>query len=72
MTLDEAHAILMGLAELEFPTVFSTAVFFALFKVSGLLHIAPASVSELRSRSFIADIWDTINIEATSGYWAAG
>ena len=33
MTTDDAYAIQLYLAELEFPKVFSTAVFFALFKV---------------------------------------
>lgn len=33
MTVDEAWAIATSLVELEFPTVFSTATFFALFKV---------------------------------------
>jgi hypothetical protein len=32
MTLNEAHSIQTQLAEQEFPTVLSTAVFFALFK----------------------------------------
>ncbi|KAL9116692.1 MAG: hypothetical protein Q9187_006781, partial [Circinaria calcarea] len=40
MTLDEAHTILTRLAELEFPTVFSTAVFFALFKTYGIPSIS--------------------------------
>lgn len=33
MSLDEAFAIVRDLAELEFPTIFSGSVFFALFKV---------------------------------------
>lgn len=33
MTLADAHAIKLSLAELEFPAVFSTSVFFAIFKV---------------------------------------
>ncbi|MCJ1245350.1 hypothetical protein MMC30_002554 [Trapelia coarctata] len=36
MTTDDAWAIQMYLAELEFPKVFSTSVFFALFKVQKL------------------------------------
>ena len=72
MTLDEAHIILTGLAELEFPTIFSTAVFFALFKVCGLLLLLSTSVSGLFNSSSLTDIRDTINIKATSGHWAAG
>lgn len=34
MTLEEAFEIQLPLAELEFPTVFSISIFFALFKVS--------------------------------------
>ena len=34
MTLDEAFEIQSRLAVLEFPTIFSVSVFFALFKVS--------------------------------------
>src|SRR5438046_393304 len=33
MTLDDAHAIHLYLATLEFPQTFSASVFFALFKV---------------------------------------
>lgn len=33
MTLGDAHSIQLALAELEFPKVFSSSVFFALFKV---------------------------------------
>ena len=34
MTLEDAFEIMSPLAELEFPTTFSTSIFFALFKVS--------------------------------------
>lgn len=40
MTLEDAHAIQLALAELEFPRVFSASVFFALFKVGLLNHFA--------------------------------
>jgi hypothetical protein len=33
MTLEDAFAIQIPLAELEFPTTFSVSIFFALFKV---------------------------------------
>ena len=34
MTLQEAHSIQLALGELEFPSVFSKAIFFAIFKVT--------------------------------------
>lgn len=34
MTLEDAFEIQLPLAELEFPTIFSASIFFALFKVS--------------------------------------
>ncbi|KAF2807423.1 uncharacterized protein BDZ99DRAFT_421450 [Mytilinidion resinicola] len=40
MTLSDAHAIQLSLAELEFPKVFSIAVFFALFKTYGIPTIS--------------------------------
>ena len=40
MTTDEAQAILVLLAEQEFPRVFSAAVFFALFKTYGIPSIS--------------------------------
>ena len=41
MTMDDAYAILMYLIELEFPTVFSTATAFAIFKASKPLSYGP-------------------------------
>lgn len=35
MTVDDASPILKDMTELEFPSIFSAGVFFALFKVSG-------------------------------------
>lgn len=40
MTLQDAHSIQLSLAELEFPTVFSVSVFFALFKTYGIPSIS--------------------------------
>ncbi|KAK6542646.1 hypothetical protein TWF694_006589 [Orbilia ellipsospora] len=40
MTLKDAHAIQVDLAELEFPRVFSASVFFALFKTYGIPSIS--------------------------------
>jgi hypothetical protein len=40
MTLRDAHAIQLSLAELEFPQVFSISVFFALFKTYGVPTIS--------------------------------
>ena len=33
MTIEDAHAIQLDLAQLEFPRIFSASVFFAIFKV---------------------------------------
>ncbi|EPS40676.1 hypothetical protein H072_5474 [Dactylellina haptotyla CBS 200.50] len=40
MTVKDAHAIQVNLAELEFPRVFSASVFFALFKAYGIPSIS--------------------------------
>jgi hypothetical protein len=45
MTLKDAHAIQLSLAELEFPTVFSISVFFALFKTYGIPSISKLLVA---------------------------
>jgi hypothetical protein len=57
MTLQDAHAVQLALAELEFPTVFSVSVFFALFKTYGIPSISrllvatgQLSVSETASK----------------------
>ena len=42
MSLQEAHHILLELAELEFPTTFSISIFFAIFKVSAPQYLIPA------------------------------
>lgn len=39
MTTNDAHAITKTLTELEFPTLFSTSVFFALFKVCNCIFL---------------------------------
>lgn len=39
MTPNDAHAITKSLTELEFPTLFSTSVFFALFKVCNCIFL---------------------------------
>ncbi|KAJ5113213.1 hypothetical protein N7456_001747 [Penicillium angulare] len=51
MTLDDAFDIQSGLAELEFPTIFSTSIFFALFKTYGTPSISKLLVTtgELRN-----------------------
>jgi len=51
MTNDDAHAISKILIELEFPTLFSTSVFFALFKVCSctFLHCLVVSILETLS-----------------------
>jgi hypothetical protein len=45
MTLKDAHAIQLALAELEFPQVFSISVFFALFKTYGIPSISKLLVA---------------------------
>jgi hypothetical protein len=45
MTLEDAHTIQLSLAELEFPTVFSVSVFFALFKTYGIPSISKLLVA---------------------------
>ena len=45
MTLQDAHSMQLALAELEFPTVFSVSVFFALFKTYGIPSISKLLVA---------------------------
>jgi len=45
MTLDDAFAIQVPLAELEFPFTFSTSIFFALFKTYGIPSISKLLVA---------------------------
>ncbi|KAF2089450.1 hypothetical protein K490DRAFT_36961 [Saccharata proteae CBS 121410] len=45
MTLAEAHAIQTTLGEVEFPKIFSTSIFFALFKTYGIPSISSLLVS---------------------------
>ncbi|CAA9957301.1 hypothetical protein PTMSG1_00909 [Pyrenophora teres f. maculata] len=45
ITLQDAHSIQLALAELEFPTVFSISVFFALFKTYGIPSISKLLVA---------------------------
>lgn len=45
MTLQDAHAIQLSLAELEFPNTFSISVFFALFKTYGIPSISTLLVA---------------------------
>jgi hypothetical protein len=45
MSLSDAHAIQLSLAEFEFPKVFSTSVFFAIFKTYGIPTISSLLVS---------------------------
>lgn len=45
MNLQDAHSMQLALAELEFPTVFSVSVFFALFKTYGIPSISKLLVA---------------------------
>jgi hypothetical protein len=45
MTLEDAFEIQLPLAELEFPTTFSTSIFFALFKVG-----SPSALPRIRQQ----------------------
>lgn len=45
MTLQDAHSMQLALAELEFPSVFSISVFFALFKTYGIPSISKLLVT---------------------------
>ena len=67
MTLENAFNIQIALAELEFPRIFSSSIFFALFKVSRP-NIAAEGVAP---KSALIDIWNSVHIAATRFYGAA-
>ena len=66
MTLEDAHAIQTWLAEQQFPSVFSAAIFFALFKVPlpGISttpdHTQWAVCPPLTG---ILDVWHSLNLK---------
>ena len=60
MTLEDAFAIQLSLAELEFPVTFSVSIFFALFKV-GSKSFSPAVQPDE-----IPDVWHPLDIKVTS------
>lgn len=60
MTTDHAWAIQMYLAELEFPKIFSTSVFFALFKVQKLESLQWSAAR--RGQAQRLTVWDFTDI----------